>query len=90
MAKKDFNKNHPERLEDEVFITNADDDPGFEQRRSSYDAVGWQTKRKGIVSYDINGKPLGQRWSGSFPVFAKIAEIEKSENGKEILERLLP
>lgn len=90
MAKKDFNKNHPERLDDEVFITNTDDYSGFEGRRSSYDAVGWETKRKGIVAYDINGKPLGQRWSGSFPVFAKKAEIEKSKNGEDILKRLLP
>lgn len=90
MAKKDFNKNHPERLDDEVFITNSDDEFDFEENRSSYDAVGWKTKRRGEVAYDIYGKPLGQRWRGSFPVFAKIAEIEKSENGKEILKRLLP
>ncbi|USN95096.1 MAG: hypothetical protein H6791_01570 [Candidatus Nomurabacteria bacterium] len=90
MGGKNFNKNHPERLDDEVFITNATDKFDFEEHRSSYDAVGWKTKRRGDVSYDIDGKPLGQRWPGSFPVFAKIAEIEKSENGKEILKRLLP
>ena len=45
MAKKDFNKNHPERLDDEVFITNANDEFDFEENRSSYDAVGWKTKR---------------------------------------------
>jgi hypothetical protein len=91
MEKKDFNKNHPERLDDEVFITNADDEFDFsEENKSSYDHVGWKTKRRGNIAFDINGKPLGQRWSGSFPVFAKIAEIEKSEHGEEILKRLLP
>lgn len=85
-----FNRNHPERLDDEVFITNADDEFDFLEGTSSYMAVGWMTKRRGDVSYDIHGNTLGSKWTGSFPVFAKKEEIRMAENGEEILKRLLP
>jgi hypothetical protein len=95
--KKDFNKNHPERLEDEVFITNADYNreptligDGQISYESSWEAVGWKTKRAGSVAYDINGVPLGGRWPGAVPVFAKISEIKQREGGEDIVKRLLP
>jgi hypothetical protein len=71
-------KPHPECGQDEVFITNADSD--------SWPKIGWLTKRKGIVAYDTAGKPLGSRWHGAFPVFAKKDEIRKRD--PKILERL--
>lgn len=91
--KNDFNRDsHPERMPDEVFITNADFDKMLlsddEDTRSSWEAVGWKTKRRGIVAYDINGIPLGNRWPDSFPVFVKQDEIKKVD--EKILNRLLP
>ncbi len=88
----DFNQNyHPERRPDEVFVTNADDDTIFtldDDGLSSYQHVGWKTKRRGDVSYDIHGKPLGERWPHSFPVFVKQSEIAAKD--PKILERMLP
>ena len=72
------NKNHPECRKDEVFVTNADSD--------SWPKIGWLTKRKGSVAYDADGKPLGKRWHGAFPVFAKKDEIRRKD--PKILERL--
>ncbi|MEK7635331.1 MAG: hypothetical protein AAB446_02810 [Patescibacteria group bacterium] len=97
--KGDFNRNHPERQSDEVFITNADNVDQSDSMiggprdflfitGSSWDNVGWKTKRKGKVAYDIEGKPLGNRWPGAFPVFAKQEEINKKD--PEITKRLLP
>ena len=91
--KKDFNKNHPEREDDEVFITNADDELDlldFEDKKSGYGHVGWKTKRKGTVAYDTKGLPLGNRWPGAFPVFVKQAEIKEAEDGEEMLKQLIP
>ncbi len=73
------NKNHPELLPGEVFITNADN--------GSFPQIGWETKRRGNVAYDISGQPLGNRWPGSFPVFAQKSEIgEKSPAALKDLE----
>lgn len=65
----DQNK-HPEIREDEVWITNSDD--------KDFPQIGWETKRRGVVSLDWLGRPLGQRWPGSFPVFAKRSELAKA------------
>ena len=83
----DFNKNHPERLGDEAFICNADNQINPGRGKSSFQAIGWKTKRRGNVAYDINGKPLND---GSFPVFVKQEEIRAEEGGDKILEGLLP
>lgn len=87
---KDFNRNHPELRPDEVFISNASDNSieCIDDGRSSWDAIGWTSKRRGQVSYDIEGKSLGKSWPGSFPVFAKQSEIKAA--GRGILKRLLP
>lgn len=89
-TKGDFNKNHPERRDDEVFITNSDDEFDFESGTRSYRAIEWRTKRRGNISYDSNGKPLGDKWPESFPVFVKQEEIRMAEDGEEILKSLLP
>lgn len=73
-----FNKKHPECLPDEVFITNTD--------QHEWRHIGWKTKRKGNTAYDTDGKPLGNRWAGSFPVFAKKSEIR--DHDPKVLERL--
>lgn len=69
-AVKNFNRNHPETREGEVFITNTD--------HSDYNHIGWTTKRAGDVAYDIYGKPIGRGWPGSFPVFAQKSELEEA------------
>lgn len=61
---KDFNYNHPEEGENEVFVTNAWED--------DYYHIGWSTKRKGKQAYDIYGNPL----KSGFPVFVKKSELE--------------
>lgn len=78
-SKQDFNKNHPERRSDEVFLTNSD---------NGLAVSAYKTLRVGTISYDQSGKPLGNRWQGSHPVFVKIAEIEKYD--EELLPNLLP
>jgi len=69
---------HPEQGADELFITNADKD--------TFGQVSWKTKRAGEVAYDTSGKPLGRRWPGSFPVFAKREEIAQQPDVLKSLE----
>lgn len=78
---KDFEKDHPERKEDEVYITNTDEE--------DYHDIGWKTKRHGIDAYDLSGKKFGE-FPRVFPVFVKISEIKQSKDGEEILKKLLP
>ncbi len=79
-----FDSNHPERLPDEVFIGNADDSKHPDD--SSFQFIGWKTKRKGEIAYNTEGKPI----LGKFPVFAKIEEIKAKKDGEELLKRMLP
>lgn len=76
----DFNKTHPELRKGEVFLTNASERDALdsEDRVSSWDSIGWKTKRKGEFSYDIHGKPLGYHWPNSFPVFVRRKELEEA------------
>ena len=77
MRMSDADKNHPEMLPDEVFLRNAADyhNPYWgDNRRSSWEAIGWRTKRKGMVAYDIDGKPLDPI-NCLFPVFVKREEL---------------
>lgn len=66
--------NHPEQLEDEIFIGNDDDD--------DYERVSWRTKRQGQVSYALDGSihphsPGG--WKPTIrPIFIKRAEVEQT------------
>jgi len=88
--KNDFNKNHPERLDDEVFVANADDEINPQRGITSYRAIGWTTKRRGGIAYNANGKPFRGNGHKSFPVFVKQREIKAEEDGEEILKELLP
>lgn len=58
---------HPELQEGEIFLANTDDE-GFEE-------IGWETKRMGIMPYDVNNEPIWSRGS-FFPVFVQKAEVE--------------
>lgn len=70
----DFNENHPEKGDDEIFITNAweGDREGLFDNEKDYSRIGWKTKRKGRQAYDIYGKPL----KNGYPVFVKKSEYE--------------
>jgi hypothetical protein len=81
MGKFNFERDHPERASDEVYIANTDQEDVID--------IGWKTKRAGNIAYDIRGKKIGQ-YPKVFPIFVKISEIKEKENGKEILKRLLP
>ena len=88
-----FNKSHPERLPDEVWIANASNEKDHlplqgKKPSSSFSKIGWKTKRAGEVSYDSTGKVLVIDWPKSFPVFAKIAELEEIHPG--ITQDMLP
>ncbi len=85
----EFNRqNHPEKLHDEVFLGNSSDIPfGVGDRSiSSFDSIGWKTKRKGNVAIGKNGEPLDNRWPNVFPVFVKRTEVEKAGQ----LEAIVP
>lgn len=58
---------HPEQLEGEIFLTNAWPEP-----RESWEGIGWKSKRRGRVAYDIKDNPL----KNGFPVFITVAEVE--------------
>ncbi|MDO8560786.1 MAG: hypothetical protein Q7R91_01055 [bacterium] len=68
-------KNHPELQDGEVFLTNASDDDWdriSDDPHSSWESIGWKTKRMGNVAYDIiEGKPV----PGMFPVFVQKREL---------------
>lgn len=75
---------HPEQQEDEVFISNSHDEgPVDDTGRTDYECIGWKTKRRGVVAYDVNGKVLPEM----FPVFVKRSEIEQAD--PKILKSLL-
>ncbi|MCC2631115.1 MAG: hypothetical protein K0S38_924 [Candidatus Paceibacter sp.] len=80
----DFNKNHPERKRNEIFLTNSTDAVSV-GGRSSYEWIGWKTKRKGKVAYQIDGKPCS---NDMFPVFIKKSEVRASK--PEMLADYLP
>lgn len=67
MFGKSFRKNHPETQEGEVFLTNADSE-GFAEH------IGWKSKRKGEVAYDVHNKPV--KSYDFFPVFVQRSELE--------------
>lgn len=72
------NKSHPERHNNEVFVTNS----------TSLAGIGWTTARKGAVAYSTDGKPIGNSWPGAFPVFAKKEEIRQYD--PKLLKQLEP
>lgn len=65
-------KDHPELRRGEVFLTNAsDDDQYIDDKRSGWECIGWKTKRRGRIAYDINNKPIPDM----FPVFVRRSEL---------------
>jgi len=92
-SKEDFNLKHPEMQPDEIFLGN------FERENEDYDEenmqesggrdleadnLGWQTMRKGMTAYDINGNKI----MGMYPVFIKNEEWEtRGRNRKEMQEQ---
>ncbi|MEK7100248.1 MAG: hypothetical protein AAB872_00375 [Patescibacteria group bacterium] len=75
-SRSSFNKNHPEKRNGEVFLTNVGDhDREFLfLEDDNYQRIGWKTKRKGSVAYDVNGKEV----YGMKPVFVQRSELEKA------------
>jgi hypothetical protein len=78
MSMSASNKNHPELLVGEVFLTNIEDDEFlyFNSRmgvdsRSSWEKIGWRTKRRGMTAYDTDGNPI----NGMLPVFVEREEL---------------
>lgn len=79
MEKKEVGfKHHPETAKGEVFLTNISNSFSDAQLfdhddRSDWESIGWRTKRRGLVAYDIYGKPI----SGMRPVFVQRDELLK-------------
>lgn len=79
----DAGKNHPELEVGEVFLTNASDNdfPSLYsfltgravENHSSWESIGWRTKRRGVVAYDSDGKSITEM----FPVFVQRWELIK-------------
>ena len=69
-------KNHPEARPDEVFITNASDDVWdfTDDPRSSWEVIGWKSKRRGTTAYDMSGRVIPEM----FPVFVRRDELENA------------
>ncbi len=77
MSGKSFNKKHPEIQNGEVFLTNVGDNHDFSsvymEHGDGFSNIGWKTKRRGSIAYDIYGKPV----SGMKPVFVQRDELKK-------------
>lgn len=58
---------HPEMNDGEIFISNL--------YISQIHQCGWETKRAGVIAYDINGKPIPSLYD-LVPVFVQRSEIE--------------
>lgn len=82
----DLTKKHPEQMDDEIFLCNASHEKGEYEgdSRSSYQCIGWKTKRAGRIAYDVHGKVINDVM---FPVFVKIKEIKDGD--PKVAESLL-
>ena len=70
---ENVNNNHPELKPGEMFLTNSSN--------KDYIAIGYATKRKGMVAYSIAGKDVSD--PGFFPVFISKSEYARA-NTKNI------
>lgn len=61
-------KHHPEQLKGEIYLGNF-----FYKNLSR---IGWNSKRVGSISYDIEGNIIPS-FDGLSPVFIKITEVEE-------------
>ena len=59
-----FPGNHPEKLDNELFLCNVD------SKFVNFN-VAWKTQRKGIQAFDIDDKPL----QGYYPLFVNKQEV---------------
>ena len=68
-----FNKSHPEIREGEVFLTNTDAEssPFYNFDDEGYHRIGWKTKRRGVIAYDIEGNVVDYL----VPVFVQRDEL---------------
>jgi hypothetical protein len=84
-------KDHPEREPDEVYLGNFSETDAWQDDdgRSSWEIVGWISKRKGNIARNIHGVAYCDDGE-MFPGFVKIDEIRRSKHGEEILALLLP
>jgi hypothetical protein len=57
---------HPERKDDEVYLTNSSDE--------AFGEMCWQTGRKGNICHDAQGEPFSSK--SLFPIFVKKSELE--------------
>ena len=69
---------HPEIKQGEIFLTNS--------TLEDYNNIGWKTKRRGIVAYDINGNVI----KGLFPVFILREEYLKGNDMRKFLKLGFP
>lgn len=76
MSDKSFNRKHPEIQDGEMFLTNVGSysEMRFAMEDDGFTAIGWKTKRQGVIAYDIYGKPV----HGMVPVFVQRKELEKA------------
>lgn len=63
-----FNKNHPELREGEMFFSNDDN--------ISFQYCLFDSKRKGEVAYDNDGRNLTRECAKLFPTFISVEEFE--------------
>lgn len=69
---------HPEKKEDEIFVTNA--------TLKTFAQMGWRSKRKGLVAYDGVGVMLNVgNW---FPIFVKKKELQSCPSSLEKIRHL--
>jgi len=73
---QDFNKSHPERRSDEVFLANVPDE--------DWARLPWETKRIGKTAFDFDGN----RISNVRPVF--VAKKEVGRESLQLLSELEP
>ena len=88
------NKNHPERMPDEVFFNNSSIE--------NFAKIPWESKRMGQQAYSLLGVEIekGELDNRStpptpitdvFPVFVKIEEVKKKlKGGEEAIKILVP
>jgi len=73
-----FWSNHPELQSGEIFLTNIDSE--------HLHLIQWKTKREGKIAYDCDGQKFGEH-PDIFPIFVKREELEKTAQGREVLEK---
>lgn len=93
----DFNRDHPERKEDEFFVGNFSDIRSREnispesvgkvgrmwfKKETNFEESRWKKKRKGTVAYDNKGGVV----VGFHPVFIKRSEV--AEQNPEVFKKM--